>query len=247
MNQLSVFASNPKARGRFDAAPVVFVMENDISVHESLDLLICREGWMPAMSTPAQEPIPRAYPLGPCCLVFAIAVPDLGSLDLLKRVAANRRDMPFILVAEQCDVVTAVQAMKAGAIEVLVKPFNDEVLLTAIQHAIEQSRTEIIDRAGTDALRARYEALSSREREVMALVISGLMNKQVGWELGISEITVKAHRGRLMQKMEAPSFAHLVMMAATLGIKIQPLDRACRRITGTHPDKRANAYELRAG
>jgi len=174
----------------------VFVVDDDISVRESLELLICNAGWQPETFASAQEFLSRPRVLAPSCLILDVALPDLNGLDLQKRVA--------------------------GAVEFLMKPFSDEVLLNAIQHAIERSQTALDHEAEIRALRERHASLSRREREVMALVVSGLMNKQVGGELGISEITVKAHRGQVMRKMKANSLADLVNMAARLHVAAAP-------------------------
>jgi FixJ family two-component response regulator len=198
------------------ATPIVFVVDDDVSVRESLELLICSEGWQPETFASAQEFLNRPRTLVPSCLVLDIALPGLNGLDLQKRVAIERTDMPIIFITGYGDVPKTVQAMKAGAVEFLTKPFGDDVLLTAIRHAIERSRTTLAHEAEIKALRDRHASLSRREREVMALVVSGLLNKQVGGELGISEITVKAHRGQVMRKMKADSLADLVTMAARL-------------------------------
>ncbi len=198
------------------ATPIVFVVDDDVSVRESLELLICSEGWQPETFASAQEFLTRPRTLVPSCLVLDIALPGLNGLDLQKRVAVERTDMPIIFITGYGDVPMTVQAMKAGAVEFLTKPFGDDVLLTAIRHAIERSRTTLAHEAEIKALRDRHSSLSRREREVMALVVSGLLNKQVGGELGISEITVKAHRGQVMRKMKADSLAGLVTMAARL-------------------------------
>jgi FixJ family two-component response regulator len=152
----------------------------------------------------------------PTCLVLDVNLPDLNGLDLQKRIAGDRIEMPIIFITGYGDVPITVQAMKAGAVEFLTKPFGDDVLLSAIRHAIERSQTVLGDEAEIQALRDCYESLTRREREVMALVVSGMLNKQIGGELGISEITVKAHRGRTMRKMKADSLVDLVKMAARL-------------------------------
>ena len=151
-------------------------------------------------------------------MILDVNLPDLNGLDLQKRVASERTDMPIIFITGYGDVPMTVQAMKGGAVEFLMKPFGDEVLLSAIRHALELSRNALVDELDMQMLRDRYSCLSRREKEVMALVVAGKLNKQVGFELGISEITVKAHRGRVMEKMEASSLAHLVTMAARLGL-----------------------------
>ena len=196
--------------------PIVFVVDDDISVRESLQLLIQCEGWHPETFASAQEFLDRPRSLVPSCLVLDVSLPGLNGLDVQKRVAVERPDMPIIFITGYGDVPTTVKAMKAGAVEFLTKPFSDDVLLSAIRNAIERSKTALGHEAEMQGLRERYESLTRREREVMALVASGLLNKQVGGELGISEITVKAHRGQVMQKMKADSFAELVKMAARL-------------------------------
>src|SRR2546428_1020923 len=199
-------------------APIVFVVDDDVSVRESLELLIRCAGWQAETFASAQEFLARPRVLAPSCLVLDVGLPDLNGLDLQKRVAADRSDMPIIFITGNGDVPMTAQAMKAGAVEFLTKPFGDEVMLTAIRNAIERSRAALGHEAEIRALRESYASLSRREREVMALVVSGRLNKQVGGELGISEITVKAHRGKMMRKMNAGSLAGLVKMAASLGL-----------------------------
>ena len=198
------------------AVPIVFVVDDDVSVRESLELLIRCEGWEPQTFASALEFLAHPRTLVPSCLVLDISLPGLNGLDLQKQVAVERPDMPIIFITGYGDVPMTVQAMKAGAVEFLTKPFADDVLLSAIRHAIECSHIALRHEAEIRALRESYASLSRREREVMALVVSGLLNKQVGGELGISEITVKAHRGKVMQKMKADSLADLVKMAARL-------------------------------
>src|ERR1700730_5276862 len=204
------------------ATPIVFVVDDDISVRESLELLIRCARWQPETFASAHEFLARPRVLAPSCLVLDVGLPDLNGLDLQKRVAVERPDMPIIFITGYSDVPMTVQAMKAGAVEFLTKPFGDDVLLSAIRQAVERSETTLGHAAEMRTLRDRYASLSGREREVMALVVAGLLNKQVGSELGISEITVKAHRGRMMQKMKADSLADLVNMAARLGIARAP-------------------------
>jgi len=196
--------------------PIVFVVDDDVSVRESLELLIRCEGWQPETFPSAQDFLDYPRVLVPNCLVLDVSLPGLNGLDLQRLVAGDRRDMPIIFITGYGDVPMTVQAMKAGAVEFLTKPFNDDVLLTAIRAAIERSRVALGMEAEMRALRDRYASLTQRERQVMALVVSGLLNKQVGGELDISEITVKAHRGKVMQKMKADSLADLVKMATRL-------------------------------
>jgi FixJ family two-component response regulator len=202
--------------------PIVFVVDDDISVRESLELLIRCEGWQPELFVSAHEFLDRPRVAVPSCLVLDVGLPDLNGLDLQKRVVVERADMPIIFITGHGDVPMSVQAMKAGAVEFLLKPFNDEALLSAIRQAIDRSRVALGHEAEMQVLRDRYGSLTPREREVMALVVSGLLNKQVGYDLGISEITVKAHRGNMMQKMKADSLADLVRMAGRLRLAAPP-------------------------
>src|SRR5215468_11089082 len=195
--------------------PIVFVVDDDISVRESLELLIRCTGWQPETFPSAAAFLAHPRVRGPSCVVLDVALPDLNGLDVQQRLV-DRPEMPIIFITGYGDVPMTVQAMKAGAVEFLTKPFSDDVLLTAIQHAIGRSQTALSQEAALRTLRDRYASLTRREREVMALVVSGLLNKQVGGELGISEITVKAHRGQVMQKMKANSVADLVKMAGRL-------------------------------
>jgi len=196
--------------------PTVLVVDDDISVRESLELLVASAGWKPEMFASATEFLEHPRAIVPSCLVLDLSLPGLNGLELQKRIAAERPDLPIIFITGHGDVPKTVQAMKAGAVEFLTKPFSDEVLLGAIRQALERSRVSLGQQAEIKELRTRYSSLSRREREVMALVVSGLLNKQVGGELGISEITVKAHRGKVMQKMKADSLADLVRIAGKL-------------------------------
>jgi FixJ family two-component response regulator len=199
-----------------DAVPVVFVVDDDVSVRESLELLISCAGWRSETFASAGEFLSRPRVRAPSCLVLDVGLPDLSGFELQQRVAVDRLDMPIIFITGNGDVPMTVRAMKAGAVEFLTKPFGDDVLLGAIGQALERSQTALGLAAQLQGLRDRYESLSRREREVMGLVVSGFLNKQVGSELGISEITVKAHRGQVMRKMKADSLAGLVNMASEL-------------------------------
>ena len=198
--------------------PIVFVVDHDASVCEWLEALFRREGWEPETFVSTQEFLARPRALVPNCLVLGISVPSSNGLDVQKRAARERPEMPVIFLTDRGDVTTTVQAMKAGAFEFFTKPFRDELLLTAIREALERSRFFLNKEAEMRVVRDGYASLSSRDRQVMGLLVSGLLNKQVGGELGITEHTVKVHRGRVMQKMQAGSFAHLVRMAWKLGV-----------------------------
>jgi FixJ family two-component response regulator len=197
--------------------PIVFVVDDDISVRESLEMLIQFAGWQPETFASAEEFLAHPRVLTPNCLVLDVSLPDLNGLDLQKLVA-DRIEMPIIFITGYGDVPITVRAMKAGAVEFLTKPLAEEALLGAIRHAIERSQTALGNEAEMQALRGRYASLTPREREVMTMVVSGLLNKQVGFELGISEITVKAHRGKVMLKMKADSLADLVRIAERLRV-----------------------------
>jgi len=198
------------------AAPIVFVVDDDVSVRKSLESLIDSAGWQPETFPSAQAFLRRPRAVGPSCLVLDVTLPDLDGLELQKRVASDRSDMPIIFISGHGDVPMSVRAMKAGAVEFLTKPLAGEVLVGAIQQALDWSRRALDREAAMRQLCERHALLSPRERQVMALVVSGLLNKQIGGELGISEITVKAHRGQVMRKMRADSLPDLVMMAARL-------------------------------
>lgn len=200
------------------ATPIVFVVDDDVSVRESLELLIRSEGWQPELFASAGEFLARQRVAVPHCLVLDVSLPGLTGLELQRRIAGERTDMPIIFITGHGDVPSSVQAMKAGAIEFLTKPFTDVDLISAIRDAIERSRIALECDRERRALQSCYVSLSLREREVMRLVVLGLLNKQVGAELGISEVTVKAHRGSVMRKMKAGSLPDLVNMAAKLGL-----------------------------
>jgi len=201
-----------------DVASIVFVVDDDVSVRESLELLIRTAGWQPHTFASARDFLSCPRAAVPSCLVLDVTLPGLNGLELQLQLA-DRTDMPIIFITGHGDVPMSVQAMKAGAVEFLTKPFRDDVLLNAIGSAIERSRAVLRLNLEMGTLKNRFESLTPREREVMALVVSGLLNKQVGGELGISEITVKAHRGQVMRKMKADSLPDLVTMAARLRLR----------------------------
>jgi FixJ family two-component response regulator len=201
----------------------IFVVDDDISVRESLELLISSEGWEPRIFASARDFLAHPNAARPNCLILDVALPDLSGLDL-QRLVADRRNMPIIFITGYGDVPTSVQAMKAGAVEFLTKPFSDDVILSAIRDAIGRSGAALEQESEIRKLTRAYALLSGREREVMELVVTGLMNKQVGGKLGISVITVKAHRGQVMRKMGARSLADLVTMAAKLRQSATPND-----------------------
>ena len=198
--------------------PIVFVVDDDVSVRESLELLIHSAGWSPETFPSAAAFLARPRVDVPSCLVLDVSLPDLNGLELQTRIADDRFELPIIFITGYGDVPMTVRAMKAGAVEFLTKPIDEQSLLRALDDAVGKARATFEGQVNLRALRDGYASLSRRERQVMALVSSGFLNKQVGVRLGISEITVKAHRGHLMRKMQAPSFAELVNMAARLGL-----------------------------
>src|ERR1700691_1578219 len=198
--------------------PIFFVCDPAPSVRESLELLVRAAGWRAETFSSAQQFLARPRSVVPSCLILDVTLPDLNGLELQERVASERPDMPIIFLTGIADVAMTVRAMKRGALEFLTKPFDAEALLIGIQQAIKRSEAALGRENQLNALRTWYGSLTQREREVMTLVVSGLQNKQVGGELGISEITVKAHRGNVMRKMKANSFANLINMAARLRV-----------------------------
>ena len=202
--------------GSANELPIVFVVDHDASIRRSLELLIRGKGWQPETFASAREFLERPRSLVPNCLVLDLSPQGPNGLDLQKRIAVERTETPIIFITAHGDVPTSVQAMKAGAVEFLMKPFSNEALLNAIREGLKRSSVSLGREAEMRSLRDCYASLSRRERQVMVLVVSGLSNKQAGAELGISEITVKAHRGQVMHKMKAESFADLVRMASRL-------------------------------
>lgn len=203
-----------------NSTPVVFVVEDDVSMRESLELMIRCAGWKPELFASAQAFLSRPVAGTPSCLLLDVEMPGLDGFELQERVAFDRSEMPIIFLTGHGDIPKTVRAMKAGAVEFFTKPFADEVLLQAIRRAIERSRVACAGAAELRELQRRHASLTPREREVMALVASGLLNKQVGGKLEISEITVKAHRGKVMEKMQSTSLADLVRMAERLQVPV---------------------------
>src|SRR5580698_9335810 len=198
--------------------PTVVVVDDDISVRESLELLIQNEGWQAALFESAQEFLTRLPSVVPSCLILDVNLPDLSGLDIQQRISDEKSSIPIIFITGYGDIPTSVRAIKAGAAEFLTKPLDDKILIEAVRSAVLRSESNLKREGAQRQLQQRLAVLSKREREVMNLVVKGLMNKQVAFELDISEITVKAHRGRVMEKMRATSFVDLVNMAGRLGI-----------------------------
>jgi FixJ family two-component response regulator len=218
MRLMDVINRLPKVLAMPPSMPMVVVVDDDISVRESLELLIQNEGWQAALFESAEEFLARLPTVIPSCLILDVNLPDLSGLDIQQRISDDRSSTPIIFITGYGDIPTSVRAMKAGAAEFLTKPLNDELLINAIRDAVHRSQASLKRDGVQRQLQERLGSLSKREREVMDLVVKGLMNKQVGFELGISEITVKAHRGRVMEKMHATTFVDLVNMAGKLGI-----------------------------
>jgi FixJ family two-component response regulator len=197
--------------------PTVVVVDDDISVRESLELLIQNEGWNPALFESAKDFLTALPILVPSCLILDVNLPDLSGLDIQQRIGDQKSSTPIIFITGYADIPTSVRAMKAGAAEFLTKPLDDKIVIDAIREAVVRSQANWKREGAQRQLEQRFASLTKREREVMNLVVTGLMNKQVGFELDISEITVKAHRGRVMEKMQARTFVDLVNMAGSLG------------------------------
>lgn len=229
------------------SAPTIFVVEDDISVLASLELAIRCEGWQPKTFKSAQEFIAHPRPLVPSCLVLALSPRDPAELDLQVKISRERPETPIIVTSSYADIPTTVQAMKAGAFELLVKPFSDDALLAAIRQGLERSRVALDHEMELRDVRYCYDSLSSREQQVMALVVSGLLNKQVAGQLGIAEITVKRHRGRVMRKMGADSLPVLVHIAATLGVARPQRRNRVWEWNGSSSAVRAVGSALRVG
>src|SRR5580658_2013492 len=198
--------------------PTVVVVDDDVSVRESLELMIEEEGWQPALFESAQAFLARLPTLVPSCLILDVNLPDLSGLDIQQRISDGKFSTPIIFITGYGDIPTSVRAMKAGAAEFLTKPLDDEIMIEAIRDAVLRSQANLKREGAQRQLQERFALLTKREREVMNLVVKGLMNKQVGFELDVSEITVKGHRGRVMGKMRATTFVDLVNMAGRLGI-----------------------------
>ncbi|UUC53314.1 response regulator [Pseudomonas citronellolis] len=214
----AVSAPQGGTRPQADATPVVYVVDDDVSVRESLELLIRFAGWQPVLFDSARAFLDQPAALVPSCLVLDVNLPDLNGLELQRSVAGERPAMPIIFITGYGDVPLTVRAMKAGAVEFLTKPFDDDTLLRAIAEALAHSHVALQQQERLRTLRAAYASLTPRERDVLRMVVAGRLNKQVAADLGISEITVKAHRGRAMRKMKARSLPDLVKMAALLEI-----------------------------
>jgi FixJ family two-component response regulator len=208
----------PRSLAMPPSTPTVVVVDDDIGVRESLRLLIQDAGWQPALFESAQEFLARLPTVVPSCLILDVNLPDLSGLDIQQRITDEKSSTPIIFITGYGDIPMSVRAMKAGAAEFLTKPLDDETLIEAIRGAVLRSETNLKREGAQRQLQERFASLTKREREVMNLVVKGLRNKQVGFELDISEITVKGHRGKAMEKMRAATFVDLVNMARSLGI-----------------------------
>jgi FixJ family two-component response regulator len=210
------FGYNMEARAASDNTPTVFIVEQDIRMQQLLELMIRSQGWRPEICDSTREFLVRPHPNVPSALILCFSSRESRGLEVQKQIATECAEMPIIVTANYEDIPTTVQAMKAGALDFFMKPFGEEFLVTAIRRGLARSRAAIGRRNELNDLRGCYASLTSRERQVLTLIVTGLLNKQVGAELGISEITVKAHRGQVMQKMKADSFAQLVNLASRL-------------------------------
>jgi FixJ family two-component response regulator len=217
-NIASTFSQKIDSALHSHTIPIVFLITDDISERESLKSLINGQGWQFETFESTREFLARPRPLVPSCLILARSLRDLNGLEEQKQIARERAEVPIVVISRYEDIPTTVEAMKAGAVDFLVRPFRDEALLSGIRETFERSRLVLEREMATSDLRRCYASLSLRERQVMALVVTGLLNKQVGGELGISEITVKAHRGHVMRKMKANSLPDLVRMAAKIRV-----------------------------
>lgn len=217
-NRGFIFAGESRKQVMSQVQPIVFVVDDDVSVRESLELMIRSAGWQPELLDSAQAFLAQPRPALPCCLVLDVNLPDLNGLDLQACIGDDRPEMPIIFITGYGDIPLTVRAMKAGAAEFLTKPFEDAVLLRAMSEALDRSQQALAQAQSLHALRHTYASLTPREREVLAMVVAGRLNKQIAADLAISEITVKAHRGKVMRKLKARSVPDLVRMAARLAL-----------------------------